>query len=234
MDPGLSTSRIAAHILSRLPTRSHPRPLFIALQGPQGSGKTYLTSLLSTCLSSPPHNLTLATLSLDDLYLPHPILRALRERYPLNRLLAGRGLPGTHDLELGVRVLQELRDINDEGGRNEVLLPAFEKSLHNGEGDRLPPSPTHSAKGPLDVVLMEGWCMGFSAITSDELDERWEERVGAEMKMWCAVEHVREVNEMLKGYEALWAFFDLFIQVRFPPPSLFFTRVLLTNQTHNR
>ena len=54
---------------------------------------------------------------------------------------------------------------------------------------------------------MEGWCMGFSAIASDELDERWKERLGTEMKMWCAVEHVREVNEMLKGYEALWAFF---------------------------
>jgi D-glycerate 3-kinase len=63
---------------------------------------------------------------------------------------------------------------------------------------------------------MEGWCMGFSAISSHELEERWEESVGGEMKKWCAVEHVREVNETLKGYEALWAFFDVFVQVRFP------------------
>ena len=57
--------------------------------------------------------------------------------------------------------------------------------------------------------------MGLLAIASDELDERWKEKVGAEMK-WCAVEHVREINEMLKGYEELWAFFDVFVQVRFP------------------
>ena len=60
--------------------------------------------------------------------------------------------------------------------------------------------------------------MGFSVITPDELGQGWEKRVGAEMKRWCAVEHVMGVIEMLKGYEALWAFFDLFVQVRFPFP----------------
>jgi hypothetical protein len=78
---------------------------------------------------------------------------------------------------------------------------------------------------------MEGWCVYLSAIASDEFDERREESVGAEMKVWCAVEHVREVDEMLKGYEALWAFFDVFVQVRFP--SVFYplvSRALLTNQ----
>ena len=130
-------------------------------------------------------------------------------------------------MELGVRVLQGLRDINNDGGRNEVLLPAFKKSLQNGEGDRLPPSPTHSTKGPLDVVLMEGWCVGFSANSSPGLEERWEERVGAEMKVWCAVEHVGEVNEMLKVYEALWAFSSgLF--------SFFSFLLPYYQQTHNR
>jgi len=91
-----TTSHIAAHILSLLsspptsPSIPGPLPLFVALQGPQGSGKTYLTSLVSAHLSSPPHNLKLATLSLDDLYLPHPQLRELRARSNGNRLLEGR------------------------------------------------------------------------------------------------------------------------------------------------
>ncbi|KIM81454.1 hypothetical protein PILCRDRAFT_821539, partial [Piloderma croceum F 1598] len=83
--------------------------------------------------------------------------------------------------------------------------PHSRKAYRTVKATDSPPAP-HSTKGPLDVVLMEGWCVGFSAISSHELEERWEERVGAEMKVWCAVEHVGEVNEMLKVYEALWAF----------------------------
>jgi D-glycerate 3-kinase len=216
----LMIDHISSHIRSHLPSSppSHsprPPPLFVALQGPQGSGKTYITSLLSKHLSAPPYNLKLATLSLDDLYLPHADLHALKELHPLNRLLAGRGLPGTHDLELGVSVLERLSMINNDdelGEAGEVQLPVFEKSLYNGEGDRLPPSPEHCVAGPLDVVLVEGWCMGFSSIHQQELNERWE-GISEEMKRWCGLEHVMQVNEKLEAYEELWRFFDVFIQV---------------------
>jgi len=84
--------------------------------------------------------------------------------------------------------------------------------------------------------------MGFSAISERELLERWERWEGGmdgAMKKWCMLEHVGEVNEMLKGYEDLWTFFDVFIQVPFsslspfvlasPPASLHLQFLPLTN-----
>ena len=218
MSPPTTIDRISKHILSHLPrphTSRREPPLFIALQGPQGSGKTYITSLLAQHLSSPPHNLKLATLSLDDLYLPHAKLRRLKEKlYPGNRLLEGRGLPGTHDLELGIDMLSRLKKIGeDESECPGVVLPVFDKSLHDGEGDRLPPNSDLAIRGPLDVVIVEGWCMGFSSISNSTLTTRWQEMTSEEMKMWCSMDHVREVNMLLDAYEGFWAFFDTFVQV---------------------
>jgi D-glycerate 3-kinase len=214
--PSTTIDRITKHILSHCPYPSrHPKPppLFVAIQGPQGSGKTYITSLLTQHLPSPPHNLKLATLSIDDLYLPHRKLRELKEQlYPGNRLLEGRGLPGTHDLEFGIGVLGRLKNINQGSPEAPgVVLPVFDKSLHNGEGDRLPLN-YHATQGPLDIVIVEGWCMGFSSISSSTLRARWE-GMDPEMKQWCGLGHVREVNRLLEAYEGLWAFFDVFIQV---------------------
>jgi D-glycerate 3-kinase len=187
----------------------------MALQGPQGSGKTYITALLAQHLTSTPHNLKLATLSLDDLYLPHTKLLDLKERqYPGNRLLEGRGLPGTHDLELAIDVLGKLKNINEVDSDDEVLLPVFDKSIHNGEGDRSPPNPDLAIHGPLDIVILEGWCLGFSSIDSSSLQERWE-GMSEEMKGWCGLGHVMEVNGLLEAYERLWALFDVFVQVLF-------------------
>jgi hypothetical protein len=51
-----------------------------------------------------------------------------------------------------------------------VKLPIFDKSLCGGEGDRS--SDTVDVKGPLDVFILEGWSMGFAALSEDELRER--------------------------------------------------------------
>jgi D-glycerate 3-kinase len=182
-----------------------------------------LTSHLAQHLSSKPHNLKLATLSLDDIYPPHSGLQEIKERHPNNRLLEGRGSPGTHDLELGV-ILEGLQKING-GQSREVVRPIFDKSLHSGEGDRMDPSPSANPEnfvsGPLDVVI-EGWCIGFSSISSSEMRQRWD-GMSDDIQRWCKMHHVQRVNEMLEAYEALWAFIDVLVQVpadSHPPSSL--------------
>ena len=66
----------------------------VGIQGPQGSGKTYITKQLHTILTSPPYNLQVAVLSIDDLYLPYKGLRALFDLD--NPLLKGRGYSLVH------------------------------------------------------------------------------------------------------------------------------------------
>ncbi|KAH7106548.1 P-loop containing nucleoside triphosphate hydrolase protein [Auriculariales sp. MPI-PUGE-AT-0066] len=184
----------AAHIkqcLARIPSR----PLFVGLQGPQGSGKTTLCSELGAVLAPT----RCAVLSIDDLYLPHARLRALAAQFPDNVLLAGRGQPGTHDVALGAGIFATLR-----GSNGNVRLPAFDKSLHGGEGDRVD-GPEVAL--PLDVVVVEGWCTGFYPLSAEELERR------------NAPPEIRQINEFLHEYAAQWwSTFHAFIQIAPDPP----------------
>lgn len=206
---------IAQHIIDHLTPQ---RPLFVAVQGPQGSGKSYLTAHVQQLLQSPPHSLRVVVFSLDDLYLPHEALVSLAASHPQNVLWQGRGQPGTHDVELGVQILHSLKQ-----GNGTVELPRFDKSLYSGEGDRLPldGSGTVVKQPPVvDVVILEGWCVGFRSISRDDLLSRWNgiwrierEKLGlAENQMGRLID-IEAVNEKLKDYNRLWDYFDCFIQV---------------------
>ena len=157
MAPLSTVDIIVEHIVASLAALPK-RPMFVALQGPQGSGKTYTTSRVAEALGSA--SVRTATLSIDDLYLPHDGLVELAATHPHNGLLHGRGQPGTHDVPLGARILDSLKAINDTG--ETVRIPAFDKSQFNGEGDRAPEAEWTPVNGPLDVVLLEA---GVSAST---------------------------------------------------------------------
>ncbi|EJD08061.1 P-loop containing nucleoside triphosphate hydrolase protein [Fomitiporia mediterranea MF3/22] len=210
--------------------------LFVAFQGPQGSGKTFLTSHLHKALSAPPHNLSVAVLSIDDLYLPHDGLVHVARTHPNNRLLAGRGQPGTHDVPLGTRLLEELSAINDNlylssesGGsekdgadRKEVRFPFFDKSLYDGEGDRVADGGP-IVRPPLDVVLFEGWCVGFCPTNPDEIRRRFAQHMPdlegiLDLQAVFKEEDIFQINQNLWDYTKWWEFFDVFIQVK-PPDS---------------
>jgi len=193
-------------------------PLFVALQGPQGIGKTSLTHCLQGELHSaaqregrpasfpvdvglvPSRGPKVAVLSLDDFYLPRQAMVALASASRAdtgslgpwdppkpNKLLNGRGLPGTHDLPLLASVLANLSRINDPVSppsltnpdapevqnqtHGTVETPTYNKGAFSGEGDRNAESKTIS--GPIDVVLLEGWCMGFYPVSDSALQRKW-------------------------------------------------------------
>ncbi|KAF8141216.1 P-loop containing nucleoside triphosphate hydrolase protein [Boletus edulis] len=221
---------------ARFSARSHQFPLFVGVQGPQGSGKTFLTSRLRALLADPPYSLSVAVLSIDDLYLSHAGLTALAEAQPRNRLLHGRGQPGTHDVVLGCTILSALKAINDgsrtgddqgtdagtDAGVGQVALPVFDKSLYDGAGDRAPT--TRAVRAPIDVVVLEGWCVGFYPVTRAEVEARWEGRgvpeldsltdeCGFDMREYVGLEDVLEVNALLRAYVEWWQALDAFVQV---------------------
>lgn len=208
-----TVAAIVEHLTSNL--REQHKPLFVALQGPQGSGKSYLAALLKAQLSAPPHTLNVAIFSIDDLYLPHAGLVKLAEQHPENSLWKGRGQPGTHDVDLGLHVLRALRSQSEP-----VELPRFDKSLFDGEGDRLPLGleGTNMIQPSLDVVIFEGWCVGFHPISQAELDLRWngiwqEEKERLNLTISPRKMDLEAVNEVLKSYLELWSLFDTFVQV---------------------
>lgn len=122
------------------------RPVIIGLCGAQGSGKTTLAAeVLEECQS---RGLRGAVLSIDDLYLAHAERQDLaREVHPL---LATRGVPGTHDVRLGLSVVAGLRK------GEEVPLPRFDK----GRDDPVPRNGWPLSPAHCEVLLFEGWCVG--------------------------------------------------------------------------
>ncbi|KAG9085451.1 hypothetical protein FRC06_003597, partial [Ceratobasidium sp. 370] len=129
-------ARICADFISRAlsASQNNSRPLFVGFQGPQGCGKTTLTSQTKAALQALPTPINAVVFSIDDLYLPYSGLTELARAHPNNALLNGRGQPGTHDPVLGNNILEQLAHINEKGG--EVNLPMFDKSAYGGYGDR--------------------------------------------------------------------------------------------------
>lgn len=98
----------------------------------------------------------------------------LERTHPGNKLLHGRGQPGTHDLPLLVKTLTALKEINRSGPSATTTtteLPVYNKSAYHGQGDRSPQ--TVKVEAPLDLVIFEGWCVGFAPLPEDELSRRY-------------------------------------------------------------
>jgi D-glycerate 3-kinase len=119
-------------------------------------------------------------------------------------LFVTRGVPGTHDVELGIDTLRRL------GGAQPVPLPSFDKQTD----DRRPFSAWPVVQGPVRIAILEGWCVGALPQADEELAapcnalERDEDADGR----WR-----RHVNAVLADeYQALFAPLDLLMLIQAP------------------
>jgi len=197
---GLSSSlleRLEARVLEWM--REVDRPLVLGLCGAQGSGKSTLSQKLAGRLTQ--QGVKSCVLSLDDLYLSREVRTDLaRDIHPL---LLTRGVPGTHDVALGIKVLEELLS------QNVVALPRFDKSCDN-------PLPSHvwPVVHKVDLIIFEGWCVAATpqsdSALSDPLNEL--ERNQDKEGTWRCY-----VNDQLRtAYSALFAKIDRLILLAAP------------------
>ena len=181
-----------AEILGRAPGK---RPLIFGLNGPQGSGKTTATAAAVALLRNQ-YNLHGITVSIDDFYLTRAAQVQLAAQHAANPYLQQRGYPGTHDISLGCEILAKLKAINDV--REPVALPRYDKSAHGGEGDRLPKEDWLIVTPPIDFVILEGWCLGFTPVPENHIHD----------------ESLGEINQLLRAYAEWYDYFDAFIQLK--------------------
>ncbi len=134
----------------------------LGIQGPQGCGKSTIAAALVEQWGRA--GVRAATVSIDDFYLTHAEQEALASSHPGNPYLRYRGYPGTHDVALGRRIIDALSSPGDAQG---TAVPVYDKSAHRGRGDRAPERAWRRVSGPIDVLVVEGWMLGFTPVEQD-------------------------------------------------------------------
>lgn len=204
---------ISNFILKNLKTKRPLVPLIVGLNGVQGSGKTTVCERIQRFLSTEggrSAKVTSISLSMDDFYLTYAEQCSLFQRTG-NPLLEYRGLPGSHDLALANNVLHSL------ARGKPTLIPRYDKSLNSGRGDRLPVSEWTRQESSVDVILFEGWSMGFRPLSVSPVSRLPFGNVNMEhFHDWkCSLDNLVEINNNLSLYEKEWyPLIDIFVQIK--------------------
>ncbi|KAG6532183.1 hypothetical protein ZIOFF_006022 [Zingiber officinale] len=181
-------------------------PLVIGVSAPQGSGKTTLVFALDYLFRK--SGKRSATLSIDDFYLTAEEQAKLRNQNPSNALLEFRGNAGSHDIQFSIDTLTSLKKLTKNGTK--MKLPRYDKSAYGGRGDRADPSTWPEVEGPLEVILFEGWMLGFKPLPNDVVNA-----VDPQASSLLQV-----VNENLKAYYDAWdKFVEAWIIIKIKDPN---------------
>lgn len=121
----------------------------VGIGGGQGAGKSTLGRLIAE--AGTVFGIRIEVLSIDDFYLTKE--ERLRLAKTVHPLLATRGPPGTHAVERLRQVIAALRH------PGVVEVPRFDKGTDTRSGYAV-------RDGDVDIVVLEGWCVGASAARS--------------------------------------------------------------------
>lgn len=178
------------------------RTLIVGINGCQGSGKTTLADYLCTRLKD--RGLKVTAISIDDFYLTR--LQRQQLALEVHPLLSTRGVPGTHDLELALDTLHQL-----SANSGAVRVPKFNKA----QDDRFPQEQwPEEPETPLDIIILEGWCVGITAEAESALlapineleslqdpDGQWRSFIN---------------QQLVSNYPELWQLIDRLIMLQAP------------------
>ena len=112
-------------------------------------------------------------------------------------------IAGTHDLQLAIDTLQAFRTADSD-----VYVPRYDKSQRAGRGDRSPrdlwTKIEYIPEQPVDVVLFEGWMLGFTSLHNQH------EQI-AEISTVASSEAIQEIDQHLVTYKTLHDLFDAWL-----------------------
>ena len=174
------------------------RPFIQGILGGQGTGKTTLAKILVLILDKLGYKTI--SISIDDIYKTYAERQLLEKQ---DSRLIWRGPPGTHDVSLGIEVLDKLRQSKSQNSDGLIAIPRFNKSLFNGAGDRIEPEIVTK----VDIVLFEGWFVGVRPVEDKVFDFAKLPPIITEADKKFA----RDMNKNLIEYLLLWEKLDSLI-----------------------
>lgn len=130
-------------------------------------------------------------------------------------------MPSTHDVKTGIELFDALSN-----RKSNIKVPSYDKSQFNGAGDRKPESEwdtvNREGQKPVEVVVFEGWCVGFRALSDAEVEKKWTQAKEQAAKNdgsykgrlgHLKLEDVLFVNKKLREYDALTDRFGAFMHM---------------------
>ncbi len=137
------------------------RTIVIGVNGCQGSGKSTLAVFLKHMLGAE-SGIRAEVVSMDNLYHPRDKREELGDS--IHPLLRTRGVPGTHDIQLGGDVIRQLCGA---GKATATAIPGFDKATDDCTRKEI----WDVVTGRPDIVILEGWCVGVTAQEETEIVE---------------------------------------------------------------
>ena len=194
-------------------------PYFIGLNGGQGSGKTTLSDFVQVVLSINSRR-SVVGFSIDDIYKSTEERNKMAsEIHPLCKV---RGVPGTHDISMGLQLLNSLNEATED---TLTPIPAFSKPL-----DRHKPIEDWTVfKGKPDFIFFDAWCAGVQPIS----EENWKPPMNDLEKkedpegVWSKWSN----RELAGDYQDLFNKFDLLLMIKVPSIEFVYESRWLQEQT---
>jgi len=173
------------------------------INGGQGTGKTTLADFVRRYLTAF-HNHAVVSISMDDFYLTRDERAHLARN--IHALLLTRGPPGTHDIRLALATVNKLKTL---APGESTRIPCFDKATD----DRAPRDCWPTVTGPVDLVILEGWCVGCEPADAASLLRPINELEANEDSdgTWR-----KYVNDSLATYQPLFAHINVLLMLQAP------------------
>lgn len=179
------------------------KTLCIGINGAQGTGKSTLAKFLSKFLYNM-YDVKSVIISLDDLY------KTKKDREKMSKeihtLFKTRGVPGTHDVNIGYDFIKSCIDNSSE----KKICPRFNKSID----DRCDENEWIAVNNKIDLIILEGWCVGAIAQDHSELEKPINvfEEENDPHKIW----RIFSNNQLNDNYQDLFNLCSYLIMIKAP------------------
>jgi D-glycerate 3-kinase len=208
---------ISLYLIKQFPKRE--KPYFICFTGGQGSGKTTLSFFVQKVLNETCNRPAMG-FSIDDIYKSQEERRALANN--VHPLCYVRGVPGTHDINMGLDLIDQLSRANQD---TQTKIPSFCKP----EDKHYPIEDWPVYIGKPDFIFFDAWCGGARPLP----EEDWlpplnqleaEEDPDGIWSKWSN-------KELSKDYQTLFSLFDVLLMIKVPSMDFVYESRWIQEQT---